>query len=155
MIENYKIDISKNIIWSKGTRNVQWIYISMFLFIAIFYVIYTLISGESWKNFPIALIGIIFSITSYLKMTGKWIYSSYFLINTDCIKGKKHFFDGTKLNWSTIEQINFEYSSIDFQLTTQKIKHFSLVNITARQINELKELMRKASIEKGIKYTAE
>lgn len=154
MRANYKIDISKNIVWSKGARNVQWIYISMFLFIAIFYIIYTLVSGESWKNFPIALIGIIFSITSYLKITGKWIYRSYFLINTDGIKWKKHFFDRTKLNWSIIDQINFENSSINFHLTTKKIKRFSLANITAQQINELKELMEKAVIERDIKYIA-
>lgn len=155
MIENYKIDISKNIInESKSLRITELIYTFGFLFVALFYIIYTLIKGESFQNYFIGLTAFLLFIIKYLQINGNWIYKKYFSITEDGIKWQKTFFIKANLKWSEIDQINFEFPSIDFHLTTKKIKHFSLLNITGPQINEAKKLIRQVSIEKGIKYTA-
>ena len=56
----------------------------------------------------------------YLRMNGKWIYARYVLITTVGIKWQKSNFVKEKLNWSEINQINFEFKSIAFHLTTKK-----------------------------------
>lgn len=153
MIENYKIDISKNIInESKSIRITELIYTFGFLFVTLFYIIYTLIKGESFQNYFIGLNAFLFFIIKYLQINGKWIYKKYFSISENGIKWQKTFFAKGNIKWSEIDLINFEFPYIYFQLTTNKIKRFSLINITGQQINELKELISQASIERGIKY---
>ena len=125
-----------------------------FLFIGLYFIIYTLIKHKGWSNYPLGLAAIICFITLYLRTKGKWIYKRYFSITANSIKLRKHIFDRANIKWSAIDQISFKYSSIDFHLKTNKIKSFSLNYITAQQIAELNELISQVSKEKGIKYIA-
>ena len=152
MTTDYTIDISKNNNEFKRARTSLQIYMYGFLFVGCFYVLYTLIKGESWERYPIGLTAFFSSFIMYLRMNGKWIYARYVLITTVGIKWQKSNFVKEKLNWSEINQINFEFKSIAFHLTTKKITYFSLVNIIPQQIDELKELLSQISNEKGIKY---
>ncbi len=155
MTTDYTIDISKNtMIESKEAKIAQLIYMYSFLFIGIYFFIYTLIKRRGLSNYPLGLVAITYSITLYLRIKGKWIYKRYFSITANSIKWQKHIFDRANIMWSTIDQISFKYASIDFHLTTNKIKSFSLGYITAQQIAELNELISQVSKEKGIKYIA-
>ena len=156
MTADYTIDISKNtMIESKEAKIARLIYMYGFLFIGIYFIIYTLIKHNGWSNYAVGLVAITYYITLYLRMKGKWIYKRYFSITPVRIKWQKHIFDRANIKWSAINQISFKYSSIDFHLTTNKIKRFSLGYITAQQIAELNELISQVSKGKGIKYIAE
>ena len=156
MNENYKIDILKNTPnQSKEARIGKYIYMYGFLFVGIYYIIYTVSISRNWSNYPLGLVALIFSAKSYLQINGLWIYKRYFSINIDSIRWQKNIFDRANLRWSAIIQISFKNSSIDFKLATNKIKSFSLAHITALQIDELKELISRRSHESGIKYIAE
>lgn len=156
MNENYEIDISKNTPnQSKEVRIGKYIYMCGFLFVGIYYIIYTVSLSRDWSNYPLGLVALIFSAKIYLEIKGLWIYKRYFSINTDSIRWQKNIFDRANLRWSAINQISFKNSSIDFKLATNKIKSFSLAHITALQIDELKELICRRSHENRIKYIAE
>ena len=112
MNENYEIDISKNTPnQSKEARIGKYIYMYGFFF-GIYYIIYTVSISRDWSNYPLGLVALIFSAKIYLQINGLWIYKRYFSINTDSIR------------WSAINQISFKNLSIDFKLTTNKIKKF-------------------------------
>ena len=156
MNENYEIDISKNTPnQSKEARIGKYIYMYGFLFVGIYYIIYTVSLSRDWSNYPLGLVALIFSAKIYLQIKGLWIYKRYFSINTDSIRWQKNIFDRANLRWSAINQISFKNLSIDFKLTTNKIKSFSWAHITPQQILELKEMICRHSNEKGIKYIAE
>ena len=156
MNENYEIDISKNTPnQSKEARIGKYIYMYGFLFVGIYYIIYTVSISRDWSNYALGLVALIFSAKIYLQINGLWIYKRYFSINADSIRWQKNIFDRANLRWSAIIQISFKNSSIDFKLATNKIKSFSLARITPQQILELKEVIRRRSNEKGIKYIAE
>lgn len=120
MITLYKIDIFKNNKEFKSARASLQIYMYGFLFVGCFYVLYTLVKGENWERYPIALGAFFGSFILYLRMNGKWMYARYLSITSVGIKWQKNNFVKEKLNWSDINQINFELKSIAFHLTTKK-----------------------------------
>lgn len=124
MNENYEIDISKNTPnQSKEARIGKYIYMYGFFF-GIYYIIYTVSISRDWSNYALGLVALIFSAKIYLQINGLWIYKRYFSINTDSIRWQKNIFDRANLRWSAINQISFKNLSIDFKLTTNKIKKF-------------------------------
>lgn len=155
MTTGYRIDISKNIFKeSKLVRISEFIYMYMFLFIGCFYIIYTFIKGTGWANYSIGLTAFILFFIRYMQTNGKWIYKKYVSINSENITWQKTFFLRANLKWQSIHKIDFQYSSIDFHLTSNEIKSFSLTNITALQITELQKILSQLSAEKGIKFIA-
>ena len=155
MTTGYRIDISKNILKeSKLLRISEFIYMYMFLFIGCFYIIYTFIKGTGWPNYSIGLTAFILFFIRYMQTNGKWIYKKYVYINSENISWQKTIFLKANFKWQSINQIDFQYSSIDFHLTTNEMKSFSLTIITALQITELKKILSQLSAEKGIKFIA-
>ena len=115
-------------------------------------IIYTFIKGTGWANYSIGLTAFILFFIRYMHTYGKWIYKKYVYINSENITWQKTIFLRANLKWQSINQIDFLYSSIDFHLTTNEMKSFSLTNITALQITELKKILSQLSAEKGIKF---
>ena len=125
MNENYEIDISKNTTnRSKEVRIGTYIHMYGYLFVGIYFIIYTFSISSDWSNNPFGLVAFIASAMCYLQVKGLWIYKRYFSINTNSIRWQKNIFDRANLRWSAINQISFKNLSIDFKLTTNKIKKF-------------------------------
>ena len=155
MTTDYTIDISKNILQeSKLLRITEKVYMYGFLFVGCFYVIYTLIKQESWEHYQIGLMAFLLFAIRYLQTNGLWIYKKYFTINADGIKWQKTIFVKGNLKWQDIKSIEIDFPSIDFEANSNKSKSFSLINITAQQIEILKEILGKMSDEKGIMFKA-
>ena len=153
MTTDYTIDISKNIIQeSKLLRITEQVYTWGFLTIGCVYIIYTLIKHESWEHYPIALFAFLLFAQRYLNTNGLWIYKKYFTINADGIKWQKTIFVKGNLKWTDINSIEMKFPYINFKLNNDKSKAFSLMNITAAQIETLKTMMAKISMEKGITH---
>lgn len=153
MTTNFTIDISKNIKQeSKLLRRTEQVYMYGFLFIGCFYIIYTLIKHESWEHYPIGLMAFLLFAIRYVQTNGLWIYKKYFSINADGIKWQKTIFVKGNLRWSDINSIDIKFPYINFKLNNDKLKAFSLINITAEQIEILKKMMAEISIEKGIAF---
>lgn len=143
MTTDYKIDISNKFIESKGTKVTQLIYMYGFLFVGCFYIIYTLVKGDTWERYPLGLTALFWSFSLYLRRKGKWIYARYFSVSSGGVKWQKNVFNRASFNWSEIWEINFTFPSIVFLLANNTTKNFSLLNITAAQMEELKELANR------------
>ena len=155
MNTDYRIDISKNTaIYTKKLENAFAIYMYGFLFVGCFYVIYTIIKKESWSHYPIGLTAFFWSFCMYLRVKGKWIYARYFSISSEKIKWQKDVFNRASFEWKQIKDINFTNANINFRLAPNNIKRFSLSNITAQQIIELREMLSQLAFEKGIQFVA-
>lgn len=155
MITDYNIDITKNIKQeSKLLRITEQVYMYGILFVGCFYVIYTLLKHESWERYPIGLFAFLLFIARYLQTEGLWIYKKFISINTEEIKWQKTIFASGNLKWNQIKAINMQFPNIHFELSDNKTKKCSLINITAAQIETLKVLLAEISIEKGIVFNA-
>ena len=155
MTTDYTIDISKNIIQeSKLLRITEQVYMWGFLFIGCFYMVYTYLMGDGWEHYPIALTAFLLFGIRYLQTNGRWIYKKYFSIKPDGIKWQKTIFATGNFKWADIKMINMKFPTISFELTSNKTKTFSLINITAAQIQTIKELLANASAEKGINFNS-
>lgn len=155
MITDYTIDISENILQeSKWVKITEKIYMYGFLFVGCFYVIYTLMRHESWEHYQIGLVAFILFTTRYLQTNSFWIYKKYFSINADGIKWQKTIFIKGNLKWQDIKSIDIDFPGIDFEINNNKTKTFSLINITAQQIETLKEMLGNISMKKGIMFKA-
>ncbi len=149
----YKIDILKNeMIGAKGLKINQTIYLAVFLFIAIFFVIYNFSSIGTWKNYPIALFALFGALRFYLELAGKWIYKRYISININYMQWQRGNYNFAKLRWSQISEINIDHSSVNFLLLKGRTKHLSFKNISIEQIAELKKKLKYFSSENGIRY---
>ena len=150
---NYEIDILKNEIeGTKGQKISKLIYLSVFVFIGVFSIIYNFSKREPWTSYQIGLAAFGWAFISYLQLTGKWIYKRFISININNIKWREATYNFNNLKWTQINQVNFENSSIVFHLSNGNSKQFSLKRITEEQIIKLKELLSQFSNEKGIKY---
>ncbi len=156
MIADYSIDISKNTIANiKNAERALAIYMYGFLFVGCFYVIYTIIKKENWEHYPIGLTAFFWSFCLYLRMKEKWIYARYFSISPEKIKWQKDVFSRACFEWTEIKDINFTTANINFRLATNIVKRFSLTNITAQQIIELRESLSQLAAEKGVTFVQE
>ena len=94
----------------------------------------------------------ILAISSFLRVSGKTIYKRYFLITDTDIKWQRAIFSTVNIQWEQINEINFQNSPIEFHLVNGNAKYFSLANIAAQEVDEIKKLLYNFSIEKSIKY---
>ncbi len=155
MTADYTIDISKNIIQeSKLVRITEQVYMYGFLFVGLFYIMYTYITHDSWEHYYFALVCFFIFIPRYLQTRGIWIYKKYFSITSDGIKWQKTIFLTGNLKWGAINQIHMQFPNINFELSSNKTKTFSLINITAEQIETIKTLLAQISGERNIQFTA-
>jgi len=153
MTAEYRIDISKNTITNTiSAKRALAIYMYGFLFVGVFYVIYTIIKKDSWEHYPIGLTAFFWSFFLYLRMKEKWIYARYFSISSEKIKWQQDSFSRAGFEWTAIKDINFTNANINFRLATNIVKRFSLANITALQITELKNRLSQLAAEKGITF---
>ncbi len=155
MTTDYTIDISKNVApeFKKAKRR-SLIYMYGYLFVLCFYMGYTIIISKDWTNYKLGIITFFaFSIT-YLQINGKWIYKRYVSITLEGFKWQKQLFERGNIKWVVVNKINFNQSFIYFTLATNKVKSFSLSNITEQQIIELKEMLNQLAAEKGITVIA-
>ena len=156
MTADYRINISKNTIANtKSAERALAIYMYGFLFVGVFYFIYTIIKKESWEHYPIGLTAFFWSFCLYLRMKEKWIYARYFSISSEKIKWQKDAFSRAGFEWTEIKDINFTTANINFRLATNIVKKFSLTNITAQQITEIRERLSQLAAEKGITFVAD
>ena len=57
------------------------------------------------------------AVMIYFQSTGKWIYKGFLIINSNAITWtRSKLFGITLLYWSDVNKIQFEYSSIKFEL---------------------------------------
>ena len=155
MTKDYTIDISKNSIPTAKIISVTGqVYTWGFLFIGIFSIIYSYVKKEGWGHLNIALICFLLFITRYLQLKRIWIYKTNFSINTTGIKWQKTIFSSGNIKWVEMKQIHFQFPNINFELTLNRIKTFSLDNITVTQIETIKFLLAQHSIEHNVKFTA-
>lgn len=152
MTANYKIDIFKNATSLKNFKKSEYIYFISYAFIFIFYISYTLWQGKGLGHWQIGLATFILAISSFLQVSGKTIYKRYFLITDTDIKWQRAIFSTVNIQLEQINEINFQNSPIEFHLVNGNAKYFSLANIAAQEVDEIKKLLYNFSIEKSIKY---
>lgn len=154
MTTDYKIDIFQNEIKSfKGLKIFTTIFIIFFLGTGLFYIIQAYHKDSSWTTYLTALTPIGMAVIIYFQSTGKWIYKRFLIINSNAIKWtRSKLFGTTLLYWSDVDKIQFEYSSIKFELKNGRKKNFTLTNISMQQITELKSLIQEICVSKSINY---
>lgn len=154
MTANYKVDIFKNTINNKSFKIVEYVYFFVYSFIFIFFIIYTLLQGKGWAQWPMGFVAFFLALSSYFRVSGKTIYKTYFSITDNDVKWQRAIFSTVNIKWAQINEINSQNSPIEFHLINGEAKYFSLANISAQKVDEIKELLLNISIAKSIKHIA-
>lgn len=156
MTTDYEIDIFRNEIQGfKGLKIVAFFFIIFFLSVGLFYIIHAYNKNSSWTTYLTALTPFGMATIIYLQSTGKWIYKRYLTVNSKVVSWtRSKLFGTTLIYWGDINKIQFEYSSIEFELKNGRTKNFNLTNITIQQVKELKSLFQEICVSKGINYNA-
>ena len=154
MTSEYKIDIFQNEISGlRGLRMFAYLFILLFIATGMFHIIHAYQKQAGWANYLNAITPFCIAITVYFQVTGKWMYKEFLKVDNDHIQWtRSKLFGTTNISWTKVENVDFQYSSINFKLINGKTNRFDLMNISLDQIRELKEILRDSCLMKNINF---
>lgn len=121
-----------------------------FLFISCFYVVYNLWKGTGWSQWQLGIIPLLFSVSSYLRLTGKSFFKRYYTIDATGVSWRQSLFPVVKISWDSINGIAVSNTSINFIEKNGRTKRFLLASINTFQLAELQKILQMHAHNNGI-----